>query len=96
MTVGVRWLTIINSDLSLNDGSATRVDDRTGNMSAIDIFLSSPDVLNDLKWGTYDELLEVTTFQSGYLIHATRLRFHLYQDLILRKQSESLSQESLS
>ena len=41
----------------LNDGSATRVDDRTGNASAIDLSIASPGIHTDLTWGTFDDSL---------------------------------------
>ena len=41
----------------LNDGRATRVDDGTGNMSCLDLSLSSPDIHNDLSWEPYDDSL---------------------------------------
>ncbi|KAK3871092.1 hypothetical protein Pcinc_023738 [Petrolisthes cinctipes] len=34
----------------LNDGQATRVDDRSGNFSAIDLSLASPDIHQDFSW----------------------------------------------
>ena len=39
----------------LNDGSATRVDDRTGNASAIDLSLLSPAILPDFSWEVIDD-----------------------------------------
>ena len=39
----------------LNDGRATRVDDHTGNMSSIDLSLSSPDIHTDITWEPYDD-----------------------------------------
>lgn len=45
------------SNLSLrNDGSATCVDDRLGNMLAVNLFLFSLNTINDLEWDTYDFL----------------------------------------
>ena len=41
----------------LNDGRATRVDDRTGDMSCIDLSLSSPDIHTNISWDPYDDSL---------------------------------------
>ena len=47
---------LLHSNLCLlNDGSATRVDDRTGHTSCIDLSLSSPDIQTDITWGTIDD-----------------------------------------
>ena len=39
----------------LNNGSATRVDDRTGNASAIDLLLLSPNIPPDFSWEVIDD-----------------------------------------
>ncbi|WP_435336443.1 hypothetical protein, partial [Klebsiella pneumoniae] len=47
---------ILQSNLCLlNDGRATRVDDHTGNMSCIDLSLSSPDIHTNISWEPYDD-----------------------------------------
>lgn len=49
---------LLPSDLCLlNDGSATRVDDRTGHPSCIDLSLSSPAILPNITWGTFDDTM---------------------------------------
>ena len=49
---------ISSSDLVLlNDGSATRVDDGTGEVSSIDLSLFSSTLANKFSWGTYDDSL---------------------------------------
>ena len=49
---------IDGSDLVyLNDGSPTRVDDRTGDLSCIDLSLVSSNLATRFKWATYDDTL---------------------------------------
>ena len=47
---------LMNTNLCLlNDGSATRVDDRTGTASAIDLSITSSDIFSDFAWEVIDD-----------------------------------------